>query len=132
MINIVKNIFIVSFMSLMLIVPASVHAFDDPFAKACEGSEDAKNSSLCKEKASVDPDPIYGSNGIINKIANIIAAVAGLAAVIIIMLSGLKMIMSNGDSKKLSDSRNAIIYASVGLVVIAMARVIVGFIVGLI
>lgn len=131
MINIVKNIFIVSFMSLMLLVPSSVHAFD-PFSKACEGSEDAKNSSLCKEKAAVDPDPIYGPNGIINKIANIIAVVAGLAAVIIIMLSGLKMIMSNGDSKKLSDSRNAIIYASIGLVVIAMARVIVGFIVGLI
>ena len=55
-----------------------------------------------------------------------------MIAVVIIMISGLKMIMSSGDSKKLSDARNAIIYAAVGLVVIALARVIIEFILRLV
>lgn len=131
--NKLKLFIIALSMSFMVVAPVAqtVFAYDGPFSKACE-SDEAKKSSLCKDNAAADPDPIYGPNGIINKVANIIAIVAGLAAVVIIMISGLKIITSSGEPQKITDARNAIIYASIGLVVIALSRVIVGFIVGLI
>lgn len=118
----------------MIASPLYVYAADepkfDPFGQACDGSEEAKNSTVCKGRDTADPNPIYGDNGIINKVANILAAIAGVVAVVIIMVSGLKMITSNGDSKKLTDARNAIIYACIGIVVIILARVIIGLIMG--
>lgn len=124
------KVFWISLLSaLVLLAPISVSAFD-PFKKACDGSTDANSASVCQDNITADPEPIYGPNGIIPKIANIVAAIGGIIAVVIIMMSGLKMIISSGDSKKLADARNAIIYAAVGIVVILMARVIISFILG--
>ncbi len=113
--------------SLLLLAPVQARAFDI-FGKACDGSPEAQSSSLCQEKDTVDPNPVYGPNGIINKVANVIAIISGVVALVYIMISGLKIVMSSGDSNKVTEARNGIIYASVGLVVIAMARIIIGFI----
>jgi hypothetical protein len=102
-----------------------------PYDAVCD-DPGAQSSAVCQDSAATDPSPIYGPNGILPKVANLLAIIGGVIAVVIIMISGLKMIMSSGDSKKLSDARNAIIYAAVGLVVIALARVIIEFILRLV
>jgi hypothetical protein len=74
-------------------------------------------------------DPLTGSNGIIVKATNIIALIAGIAAVIMIIVAGFKFITSQGDSGAVADARKTIIYTTVGLVVIVLARTIITYVV---
>ncbi|HMT56096.1 MAG TPA: hypothetical protein PKD20_04435, partial [Candidatus Saccharibacteria bacterium] len=62
-------------------------------------------------------------------VANLLSAAVGVAAVIVIIVAGVNMTMSQGDSGKVKASRDAIIYAAVGLVVVALSRTIVYFVV---
>lgn len=90
----------------------------------CNGA--AAKSPVCSAPTS---DPLTGTNGVIVKATNIIALVAGIAAVIIIIVAGINFITSSGDSAKTGKARETIIYAAVGLAVIALSRAIIMFIV---
>ena len=115
----------------LFVIPSYASAAIDPYSTVCKDS-DVQDSAVCQDKSATDPSPIYGPNGILTKAANLLAIVGGIIAVVMIMVAGLKMITSSGDSKKFSEARNTIIYAAVGIVVIALARVIIGFILRLV
>lgn len=54
--------------------------------------------------------------------------IAGMVAVIIIIIGGLRYITSNGDPSGIQSAKNTILYAVVGLVVIIAASGITGFV----
>jgi hypothetical protein len=60
---------------------------------------------------------------------NTLSIAAGIIAVIMIIISGLKYITSQGDSSKAASGQSSIIYAIVGLVIVALAQVIVRFVI---
>jgi len=97
----------------------------DPLDKSCER---AQASEVCKDVNSAE-DPV---NEILIIATNIVTIAAGVIAVILIILSGISLTLSSGDSAKATKDRNAIIYASVGIVVILLARTIVLYVFGLI
>jgi hypothetical protein len=82
------------------------------------------SSAFCKDQST--KDPIFGT---LNDAINIVTAIAGFVAVVLIVVSGFQMITSGGNPDKLATARNTIIYASIGLVIIALARIIIGFII---
>jgi type IV secretory pathway VirB2 component (pilin) len=102
----------------------------DPLEQSCEGidaSDDA--NAICEASGSgTGTDPITSDNGIIADIANILTFVAAIIAVFIIVIAGITMMTSGGDSGKVTSSRNAIIYTVIGLVIIVLARTIVIFV----
>ncbi len=53
---------------------------------------------------------------------------AGIAAVIFIILSGIKFLLSGGDAKQVEGARKTLTYAIIGLVVILLASFIVNII----
>ena len=133
--KLINNLSLVLFSFLaagtVLTVPLAspVGAFD-LFAQVCEDDPEA---AVCQEVGEVGEgedavNPVSGEDGILIRVANIIAVVSAVIAVIIIVIAGLTMVLSSGDSGKIKESRDAIIYAAVGLVVIALARTIVGFV----
>lgn len=65
----------------------------------------------------------------IGKVVNILSLVVGIAAVIMIIIGGLKYILSSGDSSNVNSAKNTILYAIVGLVVVLLAQVIVRFVI---
>ena len=67
-------------------------------------------------------------NALLTKIINIFSAIVGVIAVIMIIVGGLRYITSGGDSQHVSTAKNTIIYALVGLVVVALAQLIVHFV----
>jgi len=67
-------------------------------------------------------------NTLISTIVNIFSIVVGIVAVIMIILGGFKYITSNGDSNNISSAKNTIMYAIVGIVIAALAQVIVRFV----
>ena len=54
--------------------------------------------------------------------------VVGVIAVIMIIIGGLRYITSGGDSNNTKGAKDTILYAIIGLVVVAMAQVIVKFV----
>lgn len=59
---------------------------------------------------------------------NSVYLIAGIAAVIAIIMGGFWYVTSNGEADKIKRGKNAIIYASIGIVVILLAFGITGFV----
>ena len=82
-----------------------------------------------------DPDGYFESQDdsvleIIPLVINIFSIVVGVIAVIMIIVGGLKYITSSGDSGNVTSAKNTILYAVIGLVIVALAQVIVRFVLG--
>lgn len=65
---------------------------------------------------------------VIANVINLLSWIVGIIAVIMVIIGGLKYIMSSGDSSNVSSAKNTILYAIIGLVVVAIAQVIVRFV----
>lgn len=67
-------------------------------------------------------------NTIIATVINIFSLIVGVVSVIMIIIGGLKYITSGGDTGNVSGAKNTILYAIVGLVIVALAQIIVKFV----
>jgi cytochrome bd-type quinol oxidase subunit 2 len=67
---------------------------------------------------------------IMTNIINFFSLLVGIVSVIMIIIGGFQYVMSNGDSGKISTAKNTIIFALVGLIIVAMAQFIVHFVLG--
>ena len=92
----------------------------------CEGAEIALGGQGCTN----DSAAATTVSKLIKQIINIISVVVGVVAVIMIIIGGLRYITSGGDSSSVSSAKNTILYAIVGLVVVALAQLIVRFVIG--
>jgi uncharacterized membrane protein len=67
-------------------------------------------------------------NTLIKNIINIFSILVGIVAVIMIIVGGFRYITSGGDSGNVTTAKNTILYAIVGLVIVALAQFIVRFV----
>lgn len=65
---------------------------------------------------------------LITVIINIISAIVGIIAVIMIIVAGLRYVTSGGKEEGVKNAKNTILYAIIGLVVVALAQLIVHFV----
>ena len=91
----------------------SFQSTDD--ASACQGDNTQAASTI---------------DNLITTIINILSLVVGVVSVIMIIIGGLRYITSNGDSGNVTNAKNTILYAIVGLVIVALAQLIVQFVTG--
>lgn len=70
------------------------------------------------------------ANTVLLGVLDTVYFLAGVAAVIVIIIAGILYSTSNGDSAKVQKAKNAILYAVVGLVFVLSAFIITAFIVG--
>src|SRR5665811_863947 len=59
---------------------------------------------------------------------NILSFIVGVGAVIMIIVVGFQYVLSGGDSAKTGTAKYTILYAIIGLVVVALAQIIVRFV----
>lgn len=76
------------------------------------------------------PDDVPQSVNDLDQILTIVFGLAGVIAVLVIVIAGMQFILSRGDPQKTATSRNAIIYAAIGLGISVLAFSIVRFVVG--
>ncbi|HSW99363.1 MAG TPA: pilin [Candidatus Saccharimonadales bacterium] len=65
----------------------------------------------------------------IKQVINLLLSIAGAVALLVITMAGFRFVTSRGDTQQVAQARNAIIYSSIGLVVLVSAFVIVNFVV---
>jgi hypothetical protein len=68
------------------------------------------------------------ANKLIRDIVNLLTAVVGVLAVIMIIVAGFRYVTSGGSDEAVKGAKNTILYAVVGLVVVALAQIIVHFV----
>jgi hypothetical protein len=115
-------------MALSLTLMPPTLAFGTAYAK-CPGGNDSRAQVLkglgettkgnCKDT---------GVNNIISTVVNILSIVVGAVAIIQIIVAGFKYITSGGDSNKVGNAKNTLIYALVGLAIAALAQALVHFV----
>ena len=114
-------------LGILTTVP-SVSAQFNPLDEAC--SEAANSSSVvCNESIRGQDAADNPVTSTAESVVNILSIAVGVISVIVIVVAGITMALSQGDSGKVKTSRDAIIYASVGLIVTALSRSIVIFII---
>jgi hypothetical protein len=59
---------------------------------------------------------------------DIVSYLAGAAAVIGLIVSGLRLVLANGDANAVSTARSGILYSLVGIGVVVFAQIIVAFV----
>lgn len=67
-------------------------------------------------------------NKIITVALNLMSVLIGIVAVVMIMVGGFKYITAGGDSGNVTSAKHTIVYALIGLIVVAMAQFIVQFV----
>lgn len=67
-------------------------------------------------------------NRLIKTAVNLLSLVAGVIAVIMLIVSGLKYITSQGDAASITSAKNSLLYAVIGLVVVVFAQILVKFV----
>lgn len=112
---------ITAFVSLMGVFSPVV--FADAKSAACAGAGLVAGKNTC-DTAPGEPNV----ESAVQKGINLFSVVVGIIAVVMIIVGGLKFMTSQGDASQANSARNTLIYASVGLVVVALAQLIVKFV----
>ncbi len=128
-------------LSLIFLFSSSVFAASN-FNQVCSATTSTANnpisptysrgiqgqSPICTDNPT--NNPLLGPGGTLTEVINVIAIIAGVAAVIMMIIGGIMFVTASGDSQRVNSAKNTIIYAIVGLVVIVLARFIIELIVG--
>lgn len=58
-------------------------------------------------------------------ISNIALGVIGVIAIIMLVIGGIRYMVSGGDAKKITDAKNTVLYAIIGLIICLVSAIIV-------
>ncbi len=72
--------------------------------------------------------PVKDLNNTIANVINILSAIVGIVAVIIIIVAGFKYVTSAGNDQTVASAKKTLLYAIIGLIVVALAQIIVKFV----
>jgi hypothetical protein len=100
-----------------------VAASTSPKDAVCEGVGLTNGGGGCSTSPGT-PD----AGSILRTVITIISWAVGIAAIIMIIIGGFKYIISSGDSAKVNSAKDTILYAIIGLVIVAFAQFIVQFV----
>ncbi len=90
----------------------------------CEGSNIGTGATDCKTNSSTASIRTLAAS-----IINVFSIIVGLVAVIMVIFGGFKYITSGGDSNSVSGAKNTLIYAIIGLIIVALAQFLVRFVI---
>ncbi len=86
-----------------------------------EGAEAAKCDSC--------PSDLFGDQGVFRQITSTILYIVGIIAVIMLIWGGIRYVISGGDSKKVTDAKNTVLYAIIGLIISFLSYAIINFVI---
>jgi hypothetical protein len=94
--------------------------------QAAQGASEASGNDVnCNDNSAGDASSL---TSLAKNIVNIFSIIVGAVAVIMIIYGGFRYITSGGDSNSVGSAKNTLIYAIVGLIIVALAQIIVRFV----
>ncbi len=137
MIQKIRKFIVIGLASLTLLSPAAAVPLVGGIASAdiqnslCQGADAASQANGGQGACDTTGGDTgaSGIKGIAQKITNVFSIIVGAAAIIMIIYGGFRYITSGGDSGKVGNAKNTLIYAIVGLIIVALAQLIVRFVI---
>ena len=81
-------------------------------------------------RGNAQPADLFGAGGVITTITNILLFIVGALSVIMLIVGGLRYVISGGNSTAVTAAKNTILYAIVGLVISFLAYAAINFVIG--
>lgn len=95
-------------------------------ASAVEGVQNGADAARGVDQ----PVDLFGPTGMFSTITNVLLFIIGAIAVIMIVIGGMRYVLSGGDSNQITAAKNTILYAIIGIVVAILAYAAVNFVIG--
>lgn len=73
---------------------------------------------------------LFGNTGIFTTISNVMLFVIGAISVVMVVIGGLRYVISGGNTTNVGAAKNTILYAIVGLIISLLAYAIINFVIG--
>jgi hypothetical protein len=86
-----------------------------------DGANSAKGNGMATD--------LFGQTGTFRTITNVMLYLIGAISVIMLIIGGLRYVVSGGDSSAVQNAKNTILYAVVGIIVAILAYAVVSFII---
>lgn len=113
-------------LSTAVAAPAAAQLYGGSKGDACSAVGAGTRSGKCKQGALNKSSTRLSTT--IKNIINVISIIVGIAAVIMLIISGFRYVTSGGDSNNITAAKHTFIYALVGLVIVALAQTIVKYV----
>ncbi|MGK2896331.1 MAG: hypothetical protein ACSLEY_01910 [Candidatus Saccharimonadales bacterium] len=106
-------------MAVTIVIAPAVSAFD---ATVQDGANAARGTDQTSD--------LFGDGGIFRTITNVLLYVLGAISVIMIIIGGLRYVISGGNSANVTAAKNTILYAIVGIIIALLSYAIINFVLG--
>jgi predicted permease len=91
----------------------------------CNGADVKISDQPCSNTDSQGLDTLAK---VATRVINTLSLIVGIVAVVMIMVGGLRYVTSGGSDTSVTSAKNTILYAIIGLIVVALSQVLVHFI----
>ena len=75
------------------------------------------------------PLNLFGNSGVFSEISSVLLFIVGAIAVIMIVIGGLRYVISGGDASQVQAAKNTILYPLVGIIIAILAYAAVNFVI---
>ena len=129
-----KNIIKKSLQSL-LIVPvlalgvSLVAPVFEPVNTYAQGAQGGLAGGASSARGEDQQENLFGEGGLFQTITNVLLFVIGAISVIMLIIGGIRYVLSGGDSSAVTSAKNTILYAVIGIVVAILAYAMVNFVI---
>lgn len=104
------------------VMPAAVSAAD------CSTDNLSISTGADCAKGNGQANNLFGPDGIFQKVTNVLLFLVGAVSVIMLIIGGIRYVVSGGDQAAVTAAKNTILYAIVGIVVAFLAFGAVSFV----
>ncbi len=73
---------------------------------------------------------LFTNGGLFQTIANVLIFIVGAVSVIMLIIGGLRYVLSAGNASSVEGAKNTILFAIIGVIVAALSFAIISFVVG--
>ena len=133
MIKKIKTILVILGTFSLLAVPAAVSADSIQNELACGTTTGSNNPQAydtggCVAVVNGGQSATTGVGALITEVIDTFSWIVGGISVIMVIYGGFRYVTSGGNDSSISGAKNTIVYALIGLVIVALAQVIVHFV----
>lgn len=124
----IQTIFSFGLVAFALVATVSL-AGDVTVSAACDPYNLSITSGADCARGNQQPSELFGGdNSIFRRVTNVLLFLVGAISVIMLIIGGIRYVISGGDQAQVTAAKNTILYAIVGIVVAFLAYAAVNFV----
>jgi hypothetical protein len=109
--------------------PSFTHALSNCGGNPVTSPNPISDGANCAQSKS-NTNSLFGTTGIFHTIADTLIYIVGAVAVIMLIIGGLRYVISQGSKEGVASAKDTILYSVIGIVVAILAYAIVSFVTG--